>query len=97
MRWSFTDWYEDERDPAGPMQCGHCGGIIHLARGRDRRFRFFDFTDLPLPDHVLLPTCDHCGDNVLGPDEFCLLDIVLRAEAVHRGGLQALRWRRQVG
>ncbi len=57
--------------------CG--GGMVSMmsARGRPRHFR--RGVTRPVPEGVLIPTCDACGEVFIGPEDAERIDDALRA------------------
>lgn len=61
------------------IKCAECGvGTVRLAGGAGRRMRYRQLRDLELPAEMELPTCDHCNELWLGPQELEQVDAALR-------------------
>lgn len=61
------------------IRCAECGvGSVRPAGGVGRRMRYRQVRELELPEELELPTCDHCSELWLGPQELERVDVALR-------------------
>jgi hypothetical protein len=52
------------------FQCGECGHFCFLVGGQARTFRsrMCGNNDLPIPDDLLIPVCEGCGEDYWNQD-----------------------------
>lgn len=45
------------------FRCAECGGPVVPKTGVGRTFRYRRNDERPIPDDMLIPTCERCGDD----------------------------------
>jgi transcriptional regulator with XRE-family HTH domain len=71
---------EETMKPFKEFQCAVCGnGTVRLAKGEGRPFQYSRGFSLPIPDDVLLPTCDRCSEIYMDPETMDRVQTLLKA------------------
>jgi hypothetical protein len=71
-----------------PFPCGECGGTVRMLPANGEICEFRRGVRVALPDHVLLPRCDRCGETFFSEEDSARVDAAARA--VYLDGQRAL-------
>ncbi len=64
-----------------PRRCRECGeGTIHLLAKEGRRMPYREKVSLLVPSTLLIPTCNHCGNEWIDAETAKALDKALQED-----------------